>query len=91
MKYLVVLCDGMADTPSDYLNGKTPMELADKPTMDEMAKVSEVGLCRTVAKGLKPGSDVANLSVMGYDLPFAIQVAPHLRRQALVLTLRTPM
>lgn len=67
MKYLVVLCDGMADTPSDYLNGKTPMELADKPTMDEMAKVSEVGLCRTVAKGLKPGSDVANLSVMGYD------------------------
>ena len=67
MKYLVVLCDGMADTPSDYLNVKTPMELADKPTMDEMAKVSEVGLCRTVAKGLKPGSDVANLSVMGYD------------------------
>ena len=67
MKYLVVLCDGMADTPSDYLNGKTPMELADKPTMDEMAKVSEVGLCRTVAKGLKPGSDVANLSGMGYD------------------------
>lgn len=67
MKYLVVLCDGMADTPSDYLNGKTPMELADKPAMDKMAKVSEVGLCRTVAKGLKPGSDVANLSVMGYD------------------------
>ncbi len=67
MKYLVVLCDGMADTPSDYLNGKTPMELAVKPTMDEMAKASEVGLCRTVAPGLKPGSDVANLSVMGYD------------------------
>lgn len=67
MKYLVVLCDGMADTPSDYLSGKTPMELADKPTMDSLAKISEVGLCKTVAKGLKPGSDVANLSVMGYD------------------------
>lgn len=67
MKYLVVLCDGMADTPSDFLKGKTPMELADKPNMDALAKVSEVGLCRTVAAGLKPGSDVANLSVMGYD------------------------
>lgn len=67
MKYLVVLCDGMADTPSDYLKGHTPMELADKPNMDALAKVSEVGLCRTVAAGLKPGSDVANLSVMGYD------------------------
>ena len=67
MKYLVVLCDGMADTPSEYLNGKTPMELAVKPNMDALAKISEVGLCRTVAKGLKPGSDVANLSVMGYD------------------------
>ena len=67
MKYLVVLCDGMADTPSDYLKGKTPMELAEKPNMDALAKVSEVGLCKTVAKGLKPGSDVANLSVMGYD------------------------
>ncbi|MBQ9769900.1 MAG: cofactor-independent phosphoglycerate mutase [Clostridia bacterium] len=67
MKYLVLLCDGMADTPSDYLGGKTPMELADKPNTDALAKVSEVGLCRTVAAGLKPGSDVANLSVMGYD------------------------
>ena len=67
MKYLVVLCDGMADTPSDFLNGATPMEKANKPVMDSLAKVSEVGLCRTVAKGLKPGSDVANLSVLGYD------------------------
>ncbi len=67
MKYLVLLCDGMADTPSDYLGGKTPMELAVKPHMDALARVSEVGLCKTVADGLKPGSDVANLSVMGYD------------------------
>lgn len=67
MKYLVLLCDGMADMPSEFLNGKTPMELADKPLMDKLASVSEVGLCKTVAKGLKPGSDVANLSVLGYD------------------------
>lgn len=67
MKYLVVLCDGMADTPSPLLGGKTPMELSDKPLMDSLAKLSEVGLCKTVAKGLKPGSDVANLSVLGYD------------------------
>ena len=67
MRYLVVLCDGMADTPSDYLNGSTPMEKAFKPNMDALAKISEIGLCRTVAAGLKPGSDVANLSVLGYD------------------------
>lgn len=67
MKYLVVLCDGMADTPNAALNGKTPMECAAKPNMDALAKDAEVGMCRTVAAGLKPGSDVANLSVMGYD------------------------
>lgn len=67
MKYMVLLCDGMADTPNAALENKTPMECADKPFMDKLAKVSEVGICRTVAKGLKPGSDVANLSVMGYD------------------------
>lgn len=67
MKYLVLLCDGMADTPNLALDNKTPMECADKPLMDGLAKKSEVGMCRTVAAGLKPGSDVANLSVMGYD------------------------
>lgn len=67
MKYLVLLCDGMADTPHPTLDGKTPMECADKPLMDKLAATAETGMCRTVAKGLKPGSDVANLSVMGYD------------------------
>ena len=67
MKYLVMLCDGMADKPFPALQNKTPMTLASKPTMDMLAKTAEVGLCRTVADGLKPGSDVANLSVMGYD------------------------
>ncbi len=67
MKYLVVLCDGMADRPCDALGGKTPMEAARKPAMDALAETAEVGMCKTVADGLKPGSDVANLSVLGYD------------------------
>lgn len=68
MKYLVLLCDGMADKRnSAFLGGKTPMEAAHKPNMDALAKTAEIGLCKTVADGLKPGSDVANLSVMGYD------------------------
>ena len=67
MKSLVLLCDGMADIPFAELDNKTPMQCAKKPLMDSLALVSEVGMCRTVAAGLKPGSDVANLSVMGYD------------------------
>lgn len=67
MKYVVVLYDGMADYPVPALGGKTPMMVAKKPNFDRMAKLGEVGLVRTVAHGLTPGSDVANLSVMGYD------------------------
>ncbi len=67
MKYAVLLCDGMADTPRADLGGTTPMGKADKPNMDRIAKVSEVGMVKTVGEGLKPGSDVANLSVLGYD------------------------
>ncbi len=67
MKYVVVLYDGMADYPVPALNGKTPMMCANKPNMDYLAKHGEVGLIRTVAEGLKPGSDVANMSVMGFD------------------------
>lgn len=67
MKYAVVLYDGMADYPVPALNGKTPMMVANKPNMDFLAQRAEVGLVRTVAQGLKPGSDVANMSVMGFD------------------------
>lgn len=67
MKYVVVLYDGMADYPVPALNGKTPMMCAKKPNFDSLAQKSEVGLIRTVAAGLKPGSDVANMSVMGFD------------------------
>lgn len=67
MKYLVMLCDGMADYPVEALGGKTPLEAAVTPTMDKLAETAEVGLVKTVADGMKPGSDVANLSVLGYD------------------------
>lgn len=65
MKYAVILCDGMADLPIPELSGKTPMEAAEKPTMDYLAKMGIMGMARTVYEGLKPGSDVANLCVMG--------------------------
>lgn len=67
MKYVVLLCDGMADYPVPELDNQTPMKKANKPNMDKLAETAEVGLCKTVADGLKPGSDVANLSVLGYD------------------------
>lgn len=67
MKYLVMLCDGMADYPVEALGGKTPLEAAETPVMDKLAETAEVGLVKTVADGMKPGSDVANLSVLGYD------------------------
>ena len=67
MKYVVVLCDGMADYPVPALGGKTPLMVAKKPHIDALAAKAEVGLVRTVAPGLKPGSDVANMSVLGFD------------------------
>lgn len=67
MKYLVMLCDGMADEPNEALGNSTPMEKANKPCMDSLAANAEVGIVKTVAEGLKPGSDVANLSVLGYE------------------------
>lgn len=67
MKYIVVLCDGMADTPVEALGGKTPMQAAHKPHMDALAKKAEVGTTTSVPDGMAPGSDVANLSIIGYD------------------------
>lgn len=67
MKYLVLLCDGMADYPCEKLDGKTPMQAAKKANMDRLSKHAEIGLVKTVADSQTPGSDVANLSVMGYD------------------------
>lgn len=67
MKLVVLLGDGMADLPLPALQGKTPLQAAFKPNMDDLAKRGKSGLVRTVADGFSPGSDVANLSVMGYE------------------------
>lgn len=67
MKYLIVLGDGMADRPIEELGGKTPLEYADTPAMDAYSKMSEIGMVHTIPDGMKPGSDTANLSVLGYD------------------------
>lgn len=67
MKYLVILGDGMADLPIDELGGKTPLEYAATPKMDELAAISELGMVHTIPDGMKPGSDTANLSVLGYN------------------------
>lgn len=67
MKYVIVLGDGMADEPIESLGGKTPLAYAKTPAMDELSKKGEIGLVHTIPEGMKPGSDTANLSVLGYD------------------------
>jgi len=67
MKYLIILTDGAADRPSAELGGKTALQAADMPFTDALAAKGEVGTVKTVPDGMSPGSDVANLSVMGYD------------------------
>ena len=67
MKYIVILGDGMSDEPIAALNGRTPLEAANIPTMDLLASQGEMGMVQNVPAGMSPGSDVANLSVMGYD------------------------
>lgn len=67
MKYIVILGDGMADTPVAELGNKTPLAYANTPYMDALAGAGRLGLVKTVPEGMKPGSDVANLGVLGYD------------------------
>lgn len=67
MKYVVLLGDGMSDEPIEELGGKTPLEYADTPNMDRIAREGQCGLAHTIPNGFHPGSDVANLSVFGYD------------------------
>ena len=67
MKYVVLLGDGMADCPVSALGGKTPLEAANKPNMDFLARNGDMGLVKTIPDGMPPGSDVANLSVFGYE------------------------
>ena len=67
MKYIVLLGDGMSDEPIAELGGKTPLEVAKTPNMDRLSQTGKIGLAATVPEGYPPGSDVANLSVFGYD------------------------
>lgn len=67
MKYIVILGDGMSDEPIEVLGGKTPLDVADTPVMDELASKGELGMVQNVPAGMSPGSEIANLSVMGYD------------------------
>jgi 2,3-bisphosphoglycerate-independent phosphoglycerate mutase len=67
MKYIILLGDGMADRPHAKLGGKTCLQAAKTPNLDRLATVGQVGMVHTVPEGFPPGSDVANLTVMGYD------------------------
>lgn len=67
MKYVVILGDGMADEPIESLGGQTPLAFAKTPVMDELAGHGEIGLAHTIPEGMSPGSDTANLSVLGYN------------------------
>ena len=67
MKYILILADGAADEPLADRGGKTPLELAAKPNMDKIARCGRCGMLQTVDRSLTPGSDVANMSIMGYD------------------------
>lgn len=68
MKHIIVLGDGMADEPIEELGGRTPLQAADTPAMDWLAAHGRCGVLKTVPEGYHPGSEIANLSVLGYDL-----------------------
>ena len=69
MKYIIILGDGMADEPVDKLGGKTPLQVANTPAMDKLAKLGRCGLFSTVPKSFTPGSEIANLTVLGWQPP----------------------
>lgn len=68
MKYIIILGDGMADEPIESLNNLTPLQSAKIPNMDKLAKIGNSGLLHTIPEGMPPGSEVANLAVLGYDV-----------------------
>src|SRR5512136_1472327 len=67
MKYLILIGDGMADRPIEKLGGKTPLMVARTPNMDALAQQGEIGLAHTIPSGMPKGSEIANLSIFGYD------------------------
>ncbi|MEE1184356.1 MAG: phosphoglycerate mutase, partial [Paludibacteraceae bacterium] len=68
MKHIIILGDGMADEPIAALGGKTPLQAAHKPTIDKLAQLGRNGVFSTVPDGFKPGSEIANMTVLGYDV-----------------------
>ena len=68
MKHIIILGDGMSDHPIAKFNGKTPLEAADTPAMVRLAREGRSGLLATIPDGFKPGSEVANTAILGYDL-----------------------
>jgi 2,3-bisphosphoglycerate-independent phosphoglycerate mutase len=69
MKYIVILGDGMADEPIAKLGNKTPLQVACKPNIDKLASLGSMGMLKTIPEGFTPGSEIANLAVLGYDVP----------------------
>ncbi|HLG31247.1 MAG TPA: phosphoglycerate mutase, partial [Candidatus Brocadiales bacterium] len=67
MKYCIIIPDGMADYPQEKLGGRTPLEAAKTPGMDFIATNGQIGTVQTIPDGFTPGSDIANLSLLGYD------------------------
>ena len=86
MKHIIILGDGMADWPVKALGGKTLLQAAATPYMDKLARMGRVGRLVTVAEGFHPGSEVANMSVLGYNLPKVYEGAVHWRRRVSVWT-----
>ena len=88
MKYIIVLGDGMADEPLAELGGRTPLEYAEKPNMDRIAREGRCGMLRTVPEGFEPGSDIANLSILGYAPHTAYTGRGPLEAASMGITLR---
>jgi 2,3-bisphosphoglycerate-independent phosphoglycerate mutase len=82
MKYVVLLGDGMADYPLDELDGLTPLQAADTPNMDIVASNGQCGLAITIPPNMPPGSDVANLSILGYEPKSTTQAGVPWKQQA---------
>jgi 2,3-bisphosphoglycerate-independent phosphoglycerate mutase len=77
MKHIIILGDGMADWPAESLGNKTLLQYSSTPYMDKLAAMGRTGRLVTVAPGFHPGSEVANMSVMGYNLPWAVGSSKH--------------
>ena len=67
MKLAFLIADGMGDYPLKELDGRTPLEVANTPNMDKLAKTGKIGLCKTIPEGMEPGSDIANMAILGFD------------------------